>query len=179
MSSGTQKIVKEFLFFAIRQEKHKITAETLANIIAYLGVTIRTLDAEKKAQLTEEGTEWKELMNNVWDLLTSENKMLVESGLGIVGPLFLNCKQDEHILREEFIKGFEESVENENVKIKGLSINVLWTFLAGLGPNPHKEFQDLLPLVFDNILIIVDEDQDWVISPPFDFILMFNRQMMY
>lgn len=158
----TQKFVKEAMFPILRQEQHKKAASLLSDFIGELGATMKTLKDDVKAVCPKEGLQWNELMQLVWGLLTSNTELLIQSALQIMSILFTYCESEFAQFKDELVPLFKQTLEHESLKIRAVSIEALASFLKNVESKDCKAMVDLIPLVLQNVLIIVDKDEDLV-----------------
>lgn len=163
LTPENQKYIKEFLFTCLTTETNTKNLSLLSDLIGEVGATIKTLKPEIKKQCSEEGQQWNDLMQNVWTLLNSGNAALVQSGLQIMGILFANCQNEYALYKDELLPIFKQTLEHENLKVRGTAIETLCAFLKGVDSKHCKPFADLLPIVFNNLVIFVEKDEDMVI----------------
>ena len=163
LTAENQKYVKEFLFTALTTEQNPKNLSLLADLIGEVGATIKLLDPEIQKLCSEEGRQWNDLMQNVWGLLNSGNADLVQSALQIMAILFVNCKNEYAVYKDELLPVFKQTLEHESLKVRGAAIETLCAFLKGVDSKHCKAFADLMPIVFSNLLIFVEKDEDLVI----------------
>lgn len=164
LSVENQKYMKEFLFTTLTNEQNPKNLSLLADLIGEIGATIKLLDPEIQKVCSDEGRQWNDLMQNVWGLLNSGNAALVQSALQIMAILFVNCKNEYAVYKDELLPVFKQTLEHENLKVRGASIETLCAFLKGVESKHCKPFAELLPIVFNNLTLFVEKDEDMAID---------------
>ena len=162
LTAETQRFIKDFLFQKLSNEKHAKILSIYADLIGELGATIKTLKEDIKAQCSEEGKQWNELMQNVWGLLNSPNPALIQSALEIMGILFGYSDKEYANYKDELLPVFKQFLEHEDLKVRNAAISSLCAFLKNVDHKDCKPFAALLPSVFNNLIVFIEKDEDAV-----------------
>ena len=162
LTGETQRFIKDFLFEKLTTEQHPKILSLYADLIGELGATIKTLKDEPKALCSEEGKQWNELMQNVWSLLNTPNAALIQSALEIMAVLFGYGEKEYAKYKDELLPVFKQFLEYENLKVRNACIATLCAFLKNVDSKDCKPFADLLPLVFSNMIVFIEKDEDLV-----------------
>ena len=162
MNAETQKYIKEFLFTVLTQETNSKSASLLSDLIGELAATIKTLKPEIQSQINQEGTQWPELMQNLWAMLTSGNELLIQSAFEIMGILFTYCSEEYSQYKDELLPVFTDALGHSNLKVRATALGSLASYLKYVDSKDCKGFIELLPTVFHNMIVIVEKDEDLV-----------------
>jgi len=162
LNNDTQKFVKEILLEVLVKEQDGPTRRILCDFIGELAATIRKLDPDTKAQLGEEGRQWDSLMPNIWNFLTSNNPILMECALKVLGILFIYCGKEFADHRNEIFPILKQTLEHQEMRVKAGAIEAISNFVGTIQTKHCKVFSELIPTMLDAVVKIIGNNEDLV-----------------
>jgi hypothetical protein len=162
LNGDTQKVVKASLFEILNKEQDKIVRKGLCDLIGELGATIATYDESDKEKLGPEAIEWTELMQYLFQYLSSDNDEFIISALKILAVLFLYSADNYVQYKDQLIKIFKTNLEHQNLFIKAAAIQAITSFLQIIDAKDCKPYAPLLPIILVDTVQIIEANEDLV-----------------
>jgi len=160
LAGETQKIIKENLMQVLLKESESSCRKILCELVGELAATIKTMTGDTKKSCAPEGREWDEINNNIWNFLTSSEIALIGSGFKILGILLRYCHFEYVQHAEQLVPILKQAIEHNELRIKSVAIETLSEYVENADFKHCKPFIQLVPLLLDNIIIIIDKNED-------------------
>lgn len=162
LPNHTHYFLKALLIQVLEQEEDSPTRKVLCELIGELGSTIRRLSPAIKAQMGEEGQQWDNLIQNIWNFFTSGNTIYMECGLKVLSILFQHSGNPFPEHNDELCSILNQALEHEDIRVKSQAIEAISSFVGTVQANDCLAFEKLIPLVLDSTVIIIIKDKDLV-----------------
>ena len=169
LSPETKQAVKQGLFILLEQTPDKATRSSIADAIGDIGGALYDENAKVGVDPFHE---WPEIPNNIFKLIVSDKKELIESGFMILSQILTYTADGFLKYKEQLKERFKFFLTNNNLTDLQLgAMQSLGSMLEVLDPDDCKFFEELCIEVLKAAYNIVmnDENSVW-----FDFFALFH-----
>jgi len=164
LAADTQRIIKESLMQVLLKESEPSCRKIHCELVGELAATIKTMTGDTKKDCQPEGREWDAINNNIWNFLNSSEVALISSGFKILGILLRYCSFEYVQHAEQLVPILTQALEHNELRIKTVAIETLSEYVENADFKYCKPFIQLVPLVLQNILVILDKNEDLVLN---------------
>lgn len=144
---------KNIMLFLTQLENQKIALK-LTDLIAAVAGSVYT--NEENINFNE-NQKWSNLLKNIFELFSTNEKNNIISSLAILEGLFEKTKDKLSLFKDDFIQLFKVCLKNNDLEIKIKGINCLLTLVLNFKTKDSKDFKVLGVDVLNIISEIIDK----------------------
>ncbi|EGR29723.1 importin 5, putative [Ichthyophthirius multifiliis] len=151
LTPETQSAIKQILFELIKIEQTSSIRNLISSCIGELGSSLLE---------DTQNNQWPELLPQVWQLFSQESIHLQESAFKILSNLLTFASENFEKNQNELKVLFQNGLNNSNTQIKVSCIEAIGAYICVLEPKEQKNYQFLLPLIFQSLYQVTQTSQD-------------------